>query len=174
LSDVNTKTDMLLSKIDVARLTIAKNASFDSHVEEHNPTCLSNTRTELLRYIHGWAKNKNSKPIFWLNGAAGMGKSTIARTVAQAFANQQQLGASFFFKKGEGERGNAARFFTTIATQLACRVSGLAPEIKKAIEADPAISEKTLKDQFEKLILHPLRHSTSTSRSTTHRNRRIG
>ncbi|KAF2452238.1 hypothetical protein BDY21DRAFT_257283, partial [Lineolata rhizophorae] len=25
-----------------------------------------------------------------------------------------------------------------------------------AIEADPAISEKTLKDQFENLILHPL------------------
>lgn len=91
-----------------------------------------------------------------MNGAAGTGKSTIARTVARAFADQQQLGASFFFKRGEGERGNAKRFFTTIAIQLVSRVSGLGPGIKKAIEADPDISEKNLKDQFEKLILHPL------------------
>jgi len=116
LSLVDTKTDTLLSKIDVTRLPTAKGASFDSHAEEHNSTCLPNTRTELLRHIHGWANDKNSKPIFWLNGAAGMGKSTIARTVARTFAHHQQLGASFFFKRGEGERGNATRFFTTIAT----------------------------------------------------------
>ncbi|OCK72831.1 hypothetical protein K432DRAFT_250612, partial [Lepidopterella palustris CBS 459.81] len=146
---VNQKTDTLL-------LPTAEGASFDSHMEEHNSTCLPNTRTELLRYIQGWANDKNSKPIFWLNGAAGTGKSTIARTVARTFAEQQHLGASFFFKRGEGERGNATRFFTTIATQLARRVSRLGSGIKKAIEADPAISEKTLKDQFEKLILHPL------------------
>ena len=147
---------MLLSKIDMSRLPTAGGASFDSHVEEHNSTCLPNTRTELLDHIRGWADDKNGKPIFWLNGAAGTGKSTIARTVARAFADRQQLGASFFFKRGEGHRGNATRFFTTIATQLVCRISGRGPGIKKAIEADPAIAEKTLKDQFEKLILDPL------------------
>ncbi|KAL5372303.1 hypothetical protein DPSP01_013598 [Paraphaeosphaeria sporulosa] len=143
-------------KTDTLSLPTAKGASFDSHLEEHNSTCLPNTRTELLRHIQDWANDENGKAIFWLNGAAGTGKSTIARTVARTFADQQRLGASFFFKRGEGERGNATRFFTTIATQLAHHVSGLEPGIKKAIEADPAISEKTLKDQFEKLILHPL------------------
>lgn len=39
---------------------------------------------------------------------------------------------------------------------MARRVLGLGPGIKKAIEADPVIPEKTLKDQFEKLILYPL------------------
>ncbi|KAF1978793.1 hypothetical protein BU23DRAFT_524319 [Bimuria novae-zelandiae CBS 107.79] len=156
LNLVNTKTDTLLSKIDIARLPTAEGASFDSHMEEHNSTCLPDTRTELLHHIQGWAKDKNGNPIFWLNGAAGTGKSTIARTVARAFADQQQLGASFFFKRGEGERGNATRFFTTIATQLARRLSELGSGVKKAIEADPVISEKALKDQFEKLILQPL------------------
>jgi hypothetical protein len=140
----------------LSMLPTAEGASFDSHMDEHNSTCLPDTRTELLHHIHGWANDKNSKPIFWLNGAAGTGKSTIARTVARAFADQQQLGASFFFKRGEGERGNATRFFTTIATQLAHRISEFGPGVKKAIEADPAISQKTLKDQFEKLILHPI------------------
>ena len=140
----------------MARLPTAKGASFDSHMEEHNSTCLPNTRTELLHHIQGWAEDGSGKPIFWLNGAAGTGKSTIARTVARTFADQRQLGASFFFKRGEGERGNATRFFTTIATQLAARVSEIRPGIKKAIDADPDISDKALKDQFEKLIFLPL------------------
>src|ERR1700722_13095904 len=156
LSLVNKKTDNLLSKIDVVKLPIAKGASFDSHMEEHNARCLSNTRIELLSQITEWAKDRNGKPIFWLNGMAGTGKSTIARTVAQSFANNGQLGASFFFKKGEGDRGNASRFFTTIARDLMAHIPGLMSGIKKAIEADPAISGKALKDQFERLILQPL------------------
>jgi len=84
---------------------------------------------------------------------AGTGKSTIAQSVAQSFANQRQLGASFFFKKGEGKRGNATRFFPTIATDLMARMLELISGIRKALDADPAISERVLKDQFEKLIL---------------------
>jgi nucleoside phosphorylase len=153
---VDTRTDKLLSKIDMARLPTAEGASFDSHVEEHKSTCLPNTRIELLHHIQDWAKDQSGKPIFWLNGAAGTGKSTIARTVARAFADQQLLGASFFFKKGEGDCGEAKRFFTTIATQLAHRLSELEPGIKEAINADSKVAEKALKNQFEKLILQPL------------------
>jgi hypothetical protein len=87
---------------------------------------------------------------------AGTGKSTISRTVAQSFADKGQLGASFFFKRGKGDRGNATRFFTTIAVQLATKVSTMGQLIGHAIDADSAISERALKEQFEKLILQPL------------------
>ncbi|KAH7230893.1 vegetative incompatibility protein HET-E-1, partial [Fusarium tricinctum] len=45
------QTSILLDvdhKIALNTLPIAKGASFDSHAEEHNPTCLPNTREELL------------------------------------------------------------------------------------------------------------------------------
>jgi hypothetical protein len=87
---------------------------------------------------------------------AGTGKSTIARTIAQSFANRRQLGASFFFKKGEGERGNASRFFTTIATDLVKHEPSMLAGIRKALNEDSAISQRALRDQFEKLILQPL------------------
>jgi hypothetical protein len=58
-------------------LPVATGASFDSHNEEHNARCLPNTRTELLDAITTWANNKGSKPIFWLSGMAGTGKSTM-------------------------------------------------------------------------------------------------
>ena len=153
---VDKKTSNFHQKIDFAKLPVAKGASFDSHIEEHNSKCLANTRVELQRRIEEWAKDANSKPIFWLNGMAGTGKSTIARTVARSFSDEGHLGASFFFKKGEVDRGTANRFFTTIATDLMAHVPGLISSITKSIDANPAISEKALKDQFEKLILQPL------------------
>jgi hypothetical protein len=143
-------------KLDLAKLPVATGASFDSHNEEHNARCLPNTRTKLLDEITTWANSKDDKSIFWLSGMAGTGKSTIARTVARLFASRGQLGASFFFKKGEGERGNASRFFTTIATDLVAHQPGMLPTIRKALDDDSAISQRALKDQFEKLILQPL------------------
>ena len=161
--DLDQKTDKLHQKIDFGKLPVAKGASFDSHIEEHNARCLANTRVELQRQIKEWASDENGKPIFWLNGMAGTGKSTIARTVAQLFAKEGQLGASFFFKKGEGDRGTASRFFTTIAMDLMAHMPELISSITKAIDADPTISEKALKDQFEKLILQPLLETRQAS-----------
>ncbi|KAF2182276.1 hypothetical protein K469DRAFT_458676, partial [Zopfia rhizophila CBS 207.26] len=91
-----------------------------------------------------------------LNCMAGTGMSTIARTVSQLLADQRQLGASCFFRKGEGERANATLFFTIIAADLMGRVIRMRSGIRKAIDADPAIFEKSLKDQLDKLILQPL------------------
>jgi hypothetical protein len=97
---------------------------------------------------------------------AGTGKSTISRTVAQSFADDGKLGASFFFKRGEGERGNASRFFTTIAAQLVRTVPAIVPYLSKAIDADPAISGRLMKKQYENLILQPLSEVGRISAST--------
>jgi hypothetical protein len=152
----NQNTNSIHQKLDLDKLPVAVGASFNSHTDEHEPMCLTNTRVELRRQIEEWVKNSNGKSIFWLSGMAGTGKSTIARTIARSFDDQGQLGASFFFKKGEGERGNAKRFFTTIARDLVACIPGLIVGVRKALDADLAISDKALKDQFEKLILQPL------------------
>jgi hypothetical protein len=76
--------------------------------------------------------------------------------VAQSFADQSQLAASFFFKRGEGDRGNASRFFTTIARQLVVKIPALLSFVSEAIEADPSLTGKSMKEQAEKLLLQPL------------------
>jgi hypothetical protein len=139
-------------------LPYAKTAAFDSHIDEHDARCHPATRIDLLRKIREWAQNLQGECIFWLNGMAGTGKSTISRTIAKSFSENGQLGASFFFKRGESERGNASRFFTTIALHLSHKVHGLAPHVRNAINAEPEIPEKSLKEQFEKLIFQPLSH----------------
>lgn len=150
-------------KIDLAKLPSAEGAAFDSHADEHEARCLEGTRTDLLLKVSHWADAPDGKLIFWLNGMAGTGKSTISRTVAQDLADKGQLAASFFFKRGEAHRGDATRFFTTIAAQLASRFPVLVPHIKEAVDSDPEISKKVMTQQFEKLVLQPLSQTKGSS-----------
>ncbi|TGO50652.1 hypothetical protein BOTNAR_0385g00030 [Botryotinia narcissicola] len=131
-------------KIVLDKLQSVKNVAFESHDDEHNARCYQGTRAELLRRIYSWASNRKSNHIFWLNGMAGTSKSTISRTVARNFAVKGELDASFFFKRGEGDRSHAGMFFATIITQLVQKLPSLAQYIRNAIEANPGISRKAL------------------------------
>ncbi|KAL2198614.1 hypothetical protein P885DRAFT_67778 [Corynascus similis CBS 632.67] len=153
--DQTTEVLDIHSKIDLAMLPSASGAAFDSHAEEHNARCHPGTRTELLRQIQEWANDPQAESIFWLNGMAGTGKSTISRTVATSFEKDGLLGASFFFKRGEGDRGEAGLVFPTIARQLMYKIPALVPSIREAL-VDRDVPKKALRHQFEKLILQPL------------------
>ena len=87
---------------------------------------------------------------------AGTGKSTISQTIASRLKEQQLLGASFFFKRGEEDRGTAKKLFSTLIEQLVINLPQILPQVQKAIDDDPNISEKVLREQFEKLLLGPL------------------
>jgi len=137
-------------------LPVAKGAAFDAQANEHDPSCHPNTRVDLLADIQKWIEDPNGKCIFWLRGMAGTGKSTISRTVAKNLSDATVPSASFFFKKGEGDRGKADMFFTTILAQLVRQLPALALHVRHAIESDPTIVDKTKKEQFEKLFLGPL------------------
>lgn len=93
--------DRLEIKIDLDKLSYAKRAMYNSYGDDHI-TCHPAIRVDLLYEIYDWAQDPHSKSIFWLSGWAGIGKSTISRTVAEWAAGQGglggvDLGASFFF-----------------------------------------------------------------------------
>ncbi|KAL3432965.1 hypothetical protein BDV09DRAFT_205597 [Aspergillus tetrazonus] len=135
---------------------LAQRAEFGTYMDQHEEECLQGTREELLDEIYKWAVSPEGKCMFWLNGLAGTGKSTISRTIAKSFQKQGLLGASFFFKRGEGDRGNAARFFPTLTKQLFRKIPELRAAIIQVIRDNPGISTKPLKEQFNELIRKPL------------------
>ena len=101
-----------------------------------------------------WKDDPDGACIFWLNGMAGMGKSTIAFTVASTCADE--LGASFFFSKGHTDLGNSTKFFITLAVQLAKKIPALQHDILTAMTDHPDIYHRGLREQWELLIFQPL------------------
>jgi hypothetical protein len=140
----------------INRLPYAVEAPFNAYDRQHEPTCLPETRLDILQEIYAWADGNDGRFIFWLNGLAGTGKSTIARTVARKYFETDQLGASFFFSRGSGDVGQASKFFTTIAVQLASKSEPLQRHICDAIKKNSNIATQSLGDQWRQLILGPL------------------
>lgn len=160
IRSVQVVVDRIERKIDLQGLKIVREALFDSHAQKHT-ACHPSTREALLQQIRDWARGPDSKSIFWLQGMAGTGKSTISCTIAdwlcsQAPKDDVQLGATFFFERGENDRASAHFLFPTIVHQLAQKIPGLDILVAEAVGHNPDISSKNPAEQFKVLIRQPL------------------
>jgi len=124
--------------------------------------CLRGTRETVLNEIESWSKDFNKPPVFWLNGLAGTGKTTIAQTVSEwAFADGL-LGASFFCSRDFADRSDLHFIFPTLAFQLAHKYPTFRSILVTLLQSDPDVAHESLCGQMTKLIVEPLR-STDVS-----------
>lgn len=129
-------------------------AEFDSSARYPPPQCHPGTRLSIKQSIQTWlADPKRETRLLWLYGAAGVGKTAIVQTLAEEIPSQQ-LGATLFFSR-PNKRNNPNRVFTTIAYQLAVRVSDYREYLRLQLEADPNLLEKSMREQFRRLIKIP-------------------
>lgn len=136
----------------------AKYAGFDSERPDKPSSCFEGTRAGILGDIAEWIKKPDPsvERIFWLNGIAGVGKSTVARTVAQLAQEAGVLGGQFFFsRKSEAELRDPVLVFTTIAYQLARFDPEFGQRIVAALETDPDAPFSSLKNQLRKAHHRP-------------------
>ena len=106
----------------------APDASLHAASFEKLAVCLAGTRSGVLETIHNWETNGDSR-VFWLNGLAGTGKTTIARTLGDRNTDKNKLIAGFFFSRNDTLCSDHALVFPTLIWQLA----HLNPVIKKAL-----------------------------------------
>ena len=95
--------------------------------------------------------------VFWLNGLAGTGKSTIAQTVAEMASVDGKLGASFFCSRDFEDRSNLQAIFPTLAFQLAYQEPLFRKELLPVLKMRPNAGRESLCFQMEKLIVGPLK-----------------
>ena len=77
-----------------------------SYLSGNRQGCLRGTRKGVLWEIEHWLEDEGKQHIFWLNGLAGTGKSTIAQTFAERAFADGKLGASFFCSRDFTDRNN--------------------------------------------------------------------
>ncbi|KAF8752544.1 WD40 repeat-like protein [Rhizoctonia solani] len=102
--------------------------------------CAQNTRSNILLELEQWSQDWTKPNVFWMNGMAGTGKTTIAYTFAKSLKDRAALGASFFCTRTSDECRNVGRIVPTIAS------SGERTEIKS----------QSIDSQCQRLIKDPL------------------
>ena len=146
----------------------ATNAAHDSGREDAPLPCLEGTRVAILAEITSWLERTESRstPIYWLTGLAGIGKSTIAKTIAKQADDKNMLGGSFFFSRSDGPLRDPKLVFPTLAFQLAQSDNAFKSVIGDAIQLDATLGDKELLSQLDGLILTPLGKLGSDKRPT--------
>jgi hypothetical protein len=103
-----------------------------------------------------WATDPTNTKIYWLNGMAGTGKTTIAYTFSEILDKNQMLGASFFCSRLESGLNDANIIFPTIAYELARRIPSVTGFVLDALRKDDTVGRKVMNQQFFNLIVTPV------------------
>jgi hypothetical protein len=93
--------------------------------------------------------------IFWINGFAGTGKTTIGCTVAKACSEKNILGTSLFCSRDDAASSNPKLIFTTIAYQLGHCCPSFGDRVTDVLKSYPDKGYSDLSYQLEQLILNP-------------------
>jgi len=96
-----------------------------------------------LEEIELWTRDFTRPPIYWLNGLAGTGKSTIAQTIAEREFADGQLGATFCSRNFE-DRSTLQLIFPTIAVQLARKYTKFRSTFVPLVQSTPGIAYEPL------------------------------
>ncbi|KAF8991779.1 hypothetical protein BDQ17DRAFT_1332672 [Cyathus striatus] len=116
---------------------------------------LSGTREAILNSIDEWMADSNPDVprLFWLSGQAGIGKSTIAYTVAASAKSKGYLGGTFFFSRNDAALQDHNRVFSTLAYQLASWDPDLRSSICAALEDNLDFGHSVISVQWESQLL---------------------
>ncbi|KAM3501866.1 hypothetical protein MY10362_005245 [Beauveria mimosiformis] len=116
--------------------------------------CLGGTRSRLKGQIATWFDNQAGPNMLWLTGPAGMGKSTVSLTIADEYAKDGRLAASYFFSRARQGAGEILQFLPTIASQLAQNLGAYKSILRDALidMSGETLATKSLQTQFDILF----------------------
>ncbi|KAJ3964673.1 hypothetical protein EV361DRAFT_873817, partial [Lentinula raphanica] len=136
--------------------SMAISAVLNSETSYPPAKCHEGTREAILSRLTDWITDTGwDTQLCWLYGSAGVGKSSVAQTIAERFRQGGKLAASFFFWRRDPIRNNVKRLVPTIAFQIAIAIPVLRAAITAAVEANPMILNDFFETQFQELILRP-------------------
>ncbi|KAG8730024.1 hypothetical protein FRC11_007525, partial [Ceratobasidium sp. 423] len=152
----DTKRHLVNTQLE--NLGSVKLAVFNSRIsmDTGRRSCAEHTRTEILHDSFEWADNPDGAKIYWMNGMAGTGKTTIAYSLCERLEDTGQLAASFFCTRTSRECSEAKQIVPTIAYQLARHSASFRDALCGVLDQDPDVGNLSTSSQFRSLLVKPL------------------
>ncbi|KAF7967747.1 hypothetical protein HWV62_33236 [Athelia sp. TMB] len=118
--------------------------------------CLPGTQQARLKEVKDWLMTSSDQNVLWLHGAAGLGKSTIATTIADHVGGLHRQGAFLLFDRNTPFESAPERVMSTLAFQLAQNNAAIRSAVSTAIRDCPGLVTDLVEAQFKSLLLDPL------------------
>lgn len=119
--------------------------------------CLEGTRETVQNEIKTWIDGADlSQSLFWLNGLAGCGKSTVARSVCKHLDEIRRLGGAFFCKRDKKHLSEPENVVSTLAANLAFACQPYGAQLVAALRKEPHLTTSALVIRFRGLIINPV------------------
>ena len=74
--------------------------------------CTSKTREDIIANLQAWALDLNGAKVYWINGMAGTGKTTIAYSFCKWLEGRALLGGNYFCSRNSSIVESKERFFS--------------------------------------------------------------
>ncbi|KAG8692594.1 hypothetical protein FRC11_003498, partial [Ceratobasidium sp. 423] len=118
--------------------------------------CAPGTRIDALADLANWVRDSAPGAVYWMNGMAGTGKTTIAYSLCAELDAKYKLAASFFCSRLLPECRDANLILPSIAYQFARFSLPFQFALSKVLERDPDVHTRLPQIQFDALIAKPL------------------
>ncbi|KDN36300.1 hypothetical protein RSAG8_10922, partial [Rhizoctonia solani AG-8 WAC10335] len=153
---VNSSPESRLEKLAPSKFA-AYNAGLSVGVSRG--PCAPDTRLEEIDKLLKWAGQPDGEGVYWLNGMAGTGKTTIAYSFCKKLDNDRQLAASFYCSRAVDKCKDVRMIIPTVAYQLARFSYPFQTALSQALSEDPDAATRDLDLQFKSLIAEPLQQT---------------
>jgi nucleoside-triphosphatase THEP1 len=119
--------------------------------------CTAETREKIIQDLKDWAGKNGGAKVYWMNGMAGTGKTTIGYSLCEWLAKVGKLGGNFFCSRAEPSCRDANNIVPTLAFQLSQSSPAYRSALCKVLKEEPQASKLEVRWQFQKLIEGPIR-----------------
>ncbi|KAF4612638.1 hypothetical protein D9613_011790 [Agrocybe pediades] len=170
LSDLSLRTHIEILKLREATDTILLNTLEPEHDARYNSNhsitagrraCTETTREQILQDLRQWADGADGadSKVFWINGMAGTGKTTILYSFCQWLEGQKRLGASFFCNRTSAGCRDPDRIACSLAYQLAHYSPALRSRLWRILTEKQSPHKLDVRQQLELVLQQPLQES---------------
>ncbi|KAG8742376.1 hypothetical protein FRC10_001598 [Ceratobasidium sp. 414] len=126
--------------------------------DQQRTGCITNTRAGVLQDLKEWVHYGKFQKVYWLNGIAGTGKTTIAYSFCEDLENSGKPAANFFCSRGLPECRDVKRIFPSLSYQLARLSRPFRCAVSSALEQGPEVCNQPIDEQFKRVIAVPLQN----------------
>ncbi|KAF4613913.1 hypothetical protein D9613_008176 [Agrocybe pediades] len=142
-----------LSPVDDARY----NSAYSTAIKRRG--CTSSTREQILDDLRTWAKDPIGSRVFWMNGMAGTGKTTILYSFCEWLEENDRMAGNFFCSRTSTACRDLNNIVRSIAYQLAHYSPAFRSQLCKILEEKQNPHTLNVGEQFKWVVAVPLENS---------------